>query len=918
MKIVKARAYVGGNYIAPEPLVHFVVRVDGNDSWPTGAIGAACSERLLRLLPDLAQRPADGTAETFAARLHRAPAVTLARAAAEVGSALLASTGGIWKAAGARRGGAQADGGLHHLYFGYDDPDIGLLAGRTAIDIVLALLPPDLRPASDLPANAEAATALAVFQQRAAAMALDQTAVALVKEAERRDIPWFVLERPRRIVELGHGCHRRRIRETVTSGTGAIATWLQNDKTATVRLLQRLHIPVPLQAVARSAEAAVREARRIGFPVVIKPLNMGKGKGISLDLRDDDAVRAAVTLAQQHGREVIVERFIAGMDHRALVVDGRLIAAARRIPAAVTGDGSRSVTQLVAAVNAEPLRGVGFSRLMNRIELDGQADALLLRQGYTRDSVPPAGAVVYLRGTANISTGGTAVDVTDSVHPENRWMLERVARVVGLDVAGVDFITPDISRSYREVGGAVCEVNASPGLRPHQVAARVPGAVPRDVVGPIVDMLFPGGGNGRIPIAAITGTNGKTTTSRMLAHILRHAGSEIGVGVIGLVTTHGVTIGEQVVAKGDFSGITGARVVLGDPLVEAAVLETARGGIVMGGLGFDWCDVGAVLNVADDHLGLQGINTLDELAEVKQRVAQAARRLAVLNADDARCRAMAALKPPAQLCLFTLRGLDRFLESRLASGASVISLQTCDGQEFVTLHRNARSEILVATAAIPATLGGAARHNVQNAMAAAGLALGLGISLRGISRGLISFRSDHADNPGRLNVHEGLPFKVVHDSAHNPAGIAVVCDTLKAIPIPGKRICVLSGVGYRHGHHIAEIARLVAGQFDFIICSRREKLPDYTEVVRDFPLEEVPRRLAEALIAAGASPDSLQIVDLDTEAVDRGLAMAREGDLLVLLTGLVEWTWDRVLRFADNAKSTRGLELLAESQRQPR
>lgn len=909
MKVERARAYRGANVIAASPVVHFVVRIDGNDRWPPGAEGAGCSERLLRLLPGLAGHPGEAPGESFAARLARPPAVPLPWLAAEVASALLAGLSGSRKPAGAR---PDKLAGRHHFFFGYDDPDVGLLAGHTAIALVLGLLPPALRQASARPENLGPDDTLRRFQQRAASMALDQTVAALTREAARRGIPWQVLDRPRRIVELGQGRHRRRLRETVTDRTSAIATWLQSDKAATNRLLSQRHFPVPRQALVAQAEEAVQQARRIGFPVVVKPLNLGKGTGVSLGLRDDAAVRAAFALAKRHSEQVIVESFIAGRDYRVLVVDGRMIAAANRIPAAVTGDGASSIARLVEAVNRDPERGRGFTRLMNRIELDAQADEMLRRRGLTRDSVPAAGETVYLRGTANISTGGTALDATDAVHPDNRSMLERCARVMGLDVAGIDFISPDIARSYREVGGAICEVNSSPGLRPHQVAARVPGARPRDVVGPIVDLLFPGGSDGRVPTAAITGTNGKTTTSRMLARILRQSGAEIGVGTVGLVTTHGVTIGDVLVAKGDFSGGTGARIVLGDPLVEAAVLETARGGIITGGLAFDWCNVSAVLNVADDHLGLQGVDSLDDLAAVKRCVAQAARDLVVLNADDPRCLAMADLKPAERTCLFTLDAQHPALAAHLASGGRAVVPEPWDGAETLVLRHGPAAEPLIAVAAVPAALGGAARHNVQNAMAAAALALGLGLSPGGVAAGLAAFRGDHADNPGRLNVYDGLPFRVVFDSAHNPAGIAVLCAALRALPVSGRRICVLSGIGYRHGHHIAEIARLVAGEFDFIICSRRETLPDYTEVVRDFPLEEVPQRVAAALRAEGVPAERLEVIDLDTEAVDRGLAMAREGDLVVLLTGLVEWTWDRILRFAEG----RGLEPSAATQRQ--
>jgi cyanophycin synthetase len=911
LTILRAQAYMGANVIAAEPLAHLSLDYDGALLWPggegpgegDGEESAAAGAALLRLLPGLASHPGpDGRPGGFAALLKQAPDLPLARVIAQIAVELQCSPGTPPQPAGARQDPA---GRVHHIFYPYDDPDIAVLAGQAAVRLAVALLPPGRRPAGVLPQGYDPERALAGYRRQAAAAALDQTAQALIDGALRRGIPWFPLDRPQRIVQLGQGRHLRRIRETVTSGTGAIATWLQRDKMTTARLLARLFLPVPEQGLAADAGAAVRIAERIGFPVVVKPRDGKKGLGISLGLDSAEAVHHAYAHARQYSRHVLVETFVPGHDHRVLAVGGRIVAAARRIPAAVTGDGRRSVEALVADANADPRRGEGFSRLMNRIELDAQAEALLQRQGHTRASVPQAGARVYLRATANISTGGTAVDVTDRVHPDNRTMLERAARVSGLDVVGIDFITPDISRSYREAGGAICELNASPGLRPHQVAAQVPGAVQRDVVGPILDLLFPGGGDGRIPVAAITGTNGKTTTTRLVAHILRHAGGDIGAGTIGRVTTTGVYIDDQLVALGDFAGRNGARILLEDPAVEAAVVECARGGLVKGGLGFDRCDVGAVLNVDADHLGLHGIETVADMAVLKGRVVEASRRLAVLNADDPLCAAMADLKGPARVCLFTLGGLAEALRSHVAGGGLAITLEEESGAETIVLHERDRRLAVIAAAAIPATLAGAARHNIQNAMAALGLALGLGLAPTRIAEALATFKGDHESNPGRLNVYDGYPFTVVHDSAHNPHGIRVICETLKALQVKRRRIVVIAGAGNRHSEHIAEVAAIIAKAFDFFICSRSSKPMNAAEVTRDFSHSEVPVRLAEALIAQGVAPENIMVIDRDSEAVDRGLTMAREGDLLALLTGMVEWTWDRVLAFGQQRETTR-------------
>lgn len=889
MKITKLSAYVGPNIFTADPVVHLRLQDVPLQSWPGGADGREAREALLRLLPGLADHPGgEGQPKGFLTGLDRAPGLPLGQMIANIAVELQRQDRGQPPPA---RTGHQTGNDFHDVLFGYHDPEIGKLAGRAATGIVQALLLPVATQTAATPDSAKAASVLASFFRQARGSGLDQTAWALIAEAEKRDIPWFVLDRPRRIVQLGQGRHLRRIRETVTDGAPAISTWIQKDKRASAKLFAQLHLPTPHQAMVGNADAAARAALKIGFPVVVKPADGKKGQGVSLHLRDEAAVRKAFDFARQQSTSVLVESFIPGHDHRALMVGGKLIAAARRIPASVVGDGRQTVAELVAEANKDPRRGQDFDRLMTLIELDRQCDALLRDQGLHRQSVPARGKAVYLRQTANISTGGTSIDVTDQVHPENRWMLERAARVVGLDVAGIDFITPDIARSYREVGGAICEINSSPGLRPHQIAE----GPPRDVAAPIIDMLFPDNRNGRIPIAAITGTNGKTTTARMLAHILRIAGREIGVESIGLVSTDGVHINGDLVAKGDFAGGTGARVVLRDPSVDAAVLETSRGGIIKSGLAFEWCDVGAVLNVRADHLGYDGIETLDEMAKLKSTVAEAAQRMVVLNADDTRCLSLAASKNPDQVCLFTLGSLHEALRQHIGKGGQAISLEEQDGGLSLVQHQAQSSNTVISIDDIPAAVGGAARHNVENAMAATGLALGLGIRRESIAAALAGFDSNHDCNPGRFNVYDNHPFRVVVDYAHNPDGLGAVCETLRALKTDGRRICVLAAFGHWHGEHIQEVADMVADQFDSFICSRNVRRSDELEKLRGFPSQDIPKRLAAALLDHGIDPAAVTVVDSDKEATDRGLQLAKADDLLTIFTGQPDWTWNRVV-----------------------
>ena len=463
------------------------------------------------------------------------------------------------------------------------------------------------------------------FIRYAQRRALGPSTASLVHAAEERDIPWLRLN-DQSLVQLGHGKYQQRIQATVTGRTPHIAVELASDKEETNKILASLGLPVPRQELVQSEGQAVRAARRIGFPVVTKPYNGNHGRGISIRLTNDEEVAHGFNVAREHSRSVIVETFLEGDDHRLLVVNGELVAATRRTPGHVVGDGEHTIAQLVEIVNQDPRRGVGHEKVLTRLELDAQAEMMLERAGLTAESVPAAGQVVYLRSTANLSTGGTATDVTDIIHPDNRDMAVRAIRAIGLDVGGVDFLSNNIAESYHTIGGGICEVNAAPGFRMHVAPSE---GTPRDVAGPVIDMLFPPGAPARVPIAAITGTNGKTTTARMLAHIAKMAGYTLG-----LTTTDGVYIDGQRTVEGDMTGPMSARMVLADPQIDFAVLETARGGLLRAGMGVPQVNVGAVLNVQSDHLGLKGIDTLEQLAEVKRIVIEVATDCAVLNADD--------------------------------------------------------------------------------------------------------------------------------------------------------------------------------------------------------------------------------------------------------------------------------------------
>jgi cyanophycin synthetase len=641
-------------------------------------------------------------------------------------------------------------------------------------------------------------------------------------------------------------------------------------------------LPVPKQRTAGSEREAVRMAERIGFPVVVKPYNGNHGKGVCINLTNAEEVAAGYRTAAEVSRTVVVENYIKGLDHRMLVVNGELVAAAKRVPGHVVGDGKHTVKELVDIVNADPRRGIGHEKSLTRIEFDLAAEKCMARAGVALDTVLEKDKILYLRDTANLSTGGTAVDVTDIVHPDTKAMAIRAAKAIGLDVCGVDFLTDDISQSYRSHGGGICEINAAPGFRMHVSPSEGQG---RDVGGAVMDMLFPKGSPSKIPIACITGTNGKTTTSRMLGHILKMAGHTVG-----MTSTDGVYIDGKLTVQGDMTGPVAAQMVLRDPTVDAAVLETARGGLLKRGMAIRSCDVAACLNVQNDHLGLRGIDTLDELAEVKRTVVEIATETAVLNADDPRCLKMAAYVHAKHVCYVTMNPNHALVRAHIrAGGQAVVLEQGMNGHMIALYDKNVHTPLLW-THLIPATLEGRAMHNVQNAMFAAALATGMHVSRDNIENGLRTFNTSFFQTPGRCNIFDEHPFKVIMDYAHNANGVGVMVQLTDRIPTVGKRIVVMTAPGDRRDEDIADLALAAAGHFDHYII----KEDDHTRGRRK---DEVAGLMRKALTGAGVAQSSIETVLDEQAAVEHGLKAARAGDLLVVFADQIPRTWKQIIYF---------------------
>ncbi|MGH3345963.1 MAG: cyanophycin synthetase, partial [Nocardioides sp.] len=636
----------------------------------------------------------------------------------------------------------------------------------------------------------------------------------------------------------------------------------------------------------RTVDQAVSVANRIGYPVVVKPLDGNHGRGVCLDLQDDAAVREAFPIAEDQSRRgwVIVESFVTGKDYRCLIIDGRMVAIAERVPAHVVGDSTSTVEELVELTNADPRRGVGHEKVLTRIKVDDAAEEVLTGQGHSLGSVPEKGETVRLALTGNMSTGGISIDRTFEAHPENVEIAEEAARMVGLDIAGIDFICPDITEPVRETGGAICEVNAAPGFRMHTHPTI---GDPQFIAKPVVDMLFPPGATSRIPIVAVTGTNGKTTTSRMISHIFKGMGRKVG-----MTSTDGVVIDERLLIRADASGPRSARMVLQNPRVDFAVFEVARGGILREGLGYERNDVAVVLNVQPDHLGLRGIDTVEQLADVKAVVVEAVPRTgaAVLNADDPLVRKMRR-KCSGEVVWFSMEepGSEtrEMIEAHCRRGGKALVLNPSDRGEMIVVKHGRREMQLAWTHLLPATFSGRARMNVQNTLAAAGAAFAANAPLHDIRQGLRTFSTNYYLSPGRLNEVEVNGINVIVDYCHNAPGMRMLGDFVDRVGdslssshdlARPSRIGVIATAGDRRDEDMKELGEIAAAHFDVVIVREDEALRGRERG----NVAGLVRQGVEDAIAAGARCKQVEVVLEEIDAVRHAMSRANKGDLLVV------------------------------------
>lgn len=872
MKILKTQTLRGPNYwsIRRQKLIQMRLDLEDVAEKPSNLI-PGFYEGLVKILPSLV--------EHFCSRDHRGGFLERVQEGTYMGHIIehialeLQELAGMPVGFGRTR--ETSTPGIYNVVFEYVYEEAGRYAGRAAVRLCNSIVTTGAYGLEEL------AQDLSDLKDLRASSALGPSTETIVKEAEARQIPWMLLS-ARAMVQLGYGANQQRIQATLSSKTGILAVELACDKEGTKTTLAEAGIPVPRGTVIYYADELADAIADVGgYPIVLKPLDGNHGRGITIDINSQQEAEEAYDLASaaSKSRSVIVERYYKGNDHRILVINGKLVAVSERIPAHVTGNGSSTVEELIQETNQHPDRGDGHDNILTRISIDRTSLGVLKRQGFEMDTVLKKGEVAYLRATANLSTGGIAIDRTDEIHPQNIWIAERVAKIIGLDIAGIDVVTPDITKPLSEVDGVIVEVNAAPGFRMHVAPSQ---GLPRNVAAPVLDMLFPENHPSRIPILAVTGTNGKTTTTRLLAHIYRQTGK-----IVGYTSTDGIYLGEYMVEKGDNTGPVSAGVILRDPTVEVAVLECARGGILRSGLAFESCDVGIVLNVAADHLGLGDIDTIEQMAKVKGVIAESVNPdgYAVLNADDPLVAQMAK-NVKGKIAYFAMSKdnpiiIDHLRRNGMAAVYENGYLSIFEGEWTLRIEKAEN---------IPITMKAMAPFMIANALAASLAAFVHGIDIELIRQGVRSFNPGAIQTPGRMNLFEMKDFSVLIDYAHNPAGYLAVGEFVKNWK--GDRVGVIGGPGDRRDEDLMLLGKIASQIFDHIIVKE-----DNDNRGRD-------RGTVADLIAKGIvteNPNASYDVILDeTEAVETGLKKVDKGGLVVIFPESVTGSIEMIEKYQSN------------------
>ncbi|WP_417872145.1 cyanophycin synthetase [Xanthomarina gelatinilytica] len=749
--------------------------------------------------------------------------------------------------------------GVYNVVFAYMEESVGRYAAEVSVKICEALIKgepydmaDDIQHMRELRENSR----------------LGPSTGSIVEEAESRGIPWIRLNKYS-LCQLGYGANQKRIQATVTSETSSIGVELACDKEDTKYLLEQAEVEVPKGDIIRRERSLEEACRYVGFPLVIKPVDGNHGRGITVDIQNYEEALDAFRHAKESSRSgaIIVEKFIKGDDYRLLVINNKLVAAAKRTPAHVIGDGKSTVQELIDEVNKDPRRGYGHENVLTQITVNELTQTIIKDAGYTLESVLPKDEMLILKDTANLSTGGTAEDVTDIVHPSNISMAERISKIIDLDICGIDIATTDITKPLSETGGAVLEVNAGPGFRMHLSPTK---GLPRNVAGHVIDKLFPKGDTGRIPIVAITGTNGKTTTTRLIAHMAKMNGYRVGY-----TTSDGVYIQNRLLMTGDCTGPASAEFVLKDPTVNFAVLESARGGLLRAGLGFKKCDIGIVTNVAADHLGLKGIHTIEQLAKVKGVIPETVlpNGYAILNADDDLVYDMRR----AVNCNVALFSMDEN-NPRIKALQRIGGITAVYENGYVTICRGEWKMRIMKAENIPLTYGGKAKFMIQNVLPAILAANIQGFSIEDMKAALETFIPSASQTPGRLNLFKFENFTILLDYAHNPAGMLALkkfTDELDATV----KVGIIAGVGDRREEDTNQIGSIAADMFDEIIIRQDKRLRGRTE-------EELIKMLHDGIKMVNPNKKTT-IIPSEKEAITFAVKNAVKGSLIILCSDVI-------------------------------
>ncbi len=748
--------------------------------------------------------------------------------------------------------------GVYNVVFTYIEEKVGVYAAEAAVRIVEAVvkgesydLEKDIQTMREIRENTR----------------LGPSTGSIVEEAISRDIPWIRLNN-QSLVQLGYGKNQVRFRATMTERTSCIAVDIASNKDETKRLLQEQAIPVARGITISSIEGVDEAIRKVGFPLVFKPLDGNHGRGISINVKNHEDAVAAYEHAARISRRVIVERFVTGYDFRVLVIDNKMVAAAQRDPANVKGDGVLTIKELIDKENEDPRRGYGHENVLTHITVDRDTLDLLAKKGYTLDTVPAKGEKVFVKSTANLSTGGTSIDVTDHVHPQNVFICERISKIIGLDICGIDIMAKNLIQPITETGGVVLEVNAAPGFRMHIAPSE---GLPRNVAGHVIDMLYPPGKSARIPIIAITGTNGKTTTTRLIAHIVKNNGYRVG-----FTTSDGIYVQNTMMVKGDTTGPKSAEFILKDPTVEFAVLETARGGILRAGLGFGTCDIGVVTNIQEDHLGLADIHTLDDLKRVKNVVIESVKKdgWAVLNADNEYC-VQIGKNASCKVAYFSRNEHNPIVRSHCRKGGIACIYEN----GFITIQKGDWKIRVQRSSLIPVTFGGTVQFMIENVLAATLATFLYDVKTEDIKISLETFIPSAAQTPGRMNIFPFKEFRFMIDFAHNPDGYNGIKEFMSQIDSPLK-IGIIAGTGDRRDEDIRELGKISAEMFDYIIIRQEKHLRGRTAdnicslLIEGFHLVDPDKRY--------------EIVPNEVDAIKHSMSLAQPGTFITALSDAID------------------------------